>query len=164
MKKNCSKRRSSAAFAPALAAALLAMALGSCATGHRCAQGSDLDGPFYHSSRISLDWWGDYEGTVPSASGSGIEVRLTLNRDYTFELRYEYLGREDGAFAASGTFRWNDAGTSIALEGHGGAPLRYPPFYQVGEAALFQLDMDGNRITGALGEYYILRKAPQEAH
>jgi len=145
-------------------AILLALVLGSCAGTQRDAGGGAIhqDGPFYHSSRISLTWWGDYEGTIPSASGYGINVRISLNRDYTFELSYEYQGRADGVFTASGTFRWDDAGGSIMLEGRDGLPFHYPPFYQVGEGFLRQLDLDGNPILGELGEHYFLRKAVPE--
>ena len=118
-------------------------------------------GPFYHNSRNSLTWWGVYEGIIPSASGSGIKVRITLNRDYTFALSYEYLGRDNGVFSADGTFRWDDAGRNIKLEGLGDSPFRYPPHYRVGEMFLRQLDMDGNPIVGELAENYILRKVAE---
>ena len=137
----------------ALAAVLLAFGIGACASGGGAVP---AEGPFYHNSRNSLDWWGVYEGTVPAASGAGIDVRLTLNRDYTFVLRYDYAGR-DGSATVSGTFRWDDAGRAVTLEGPDGLPFGYPPFYQVGEGFLRQLDLEGNPVTGALEEHYILR-------
>jgi len=146
----------------AVLAALFALTLGSCAHADRrapvLAAGDAVyyDGPFYHNSRNSLTWWGVYEGIVPSASCCGINVRITLNRDYTFELRYEYLGA-DAVFTVTGTFRWDDAGRNITLE-KDGLPLRYPPFYQVGENFLRQLDMQGNPVVGTLADFYILQK------
>jgi len=141
-----------------LAFAAILLGLGSCAHANRCAPEREAAIETYHNSRNSLTWWGVYEGTVPSASGYGIDVRITLNRDYTFELRYEYLGRDDGVFTAEGTFQWNDEGSGIRLEGRDGSPFRYPHFYQVGETFLRQLDTEGNPVTGKLGELYVLRK------
>jgi len=142
-----------------LATVLLFVGLGSCLSTQATdgAAGDAAEGPFYHNPRNSLDWWGVYEGVIPSASGMGIEVRLTINRDYTFELRYEYIGRDYSA-VASGTFRWDDAGRVITLDGQRG----FPPFYQVGEGFLRQLDIAGNPIYGSWGfpsdeERYILR-------
>lgn len=137
------------------ALALFAVGLGSCASSQPAV---DMPVGTYHNSRNSLTWWGVYEGVIPSASGSGINARITLNRDYTFEILYEYLGRANGASAASGTFRWDDAGRVITLAGGGDLPFYYPPFYQVGEMFLRQLDIHGNPITGMLGDHYILQK------
>jgi len=133
------------------------LALG-CAHANRYAPSPDTTIETYHNSRNSLTWWGVYEGTIPSTSGSGINVRITLNRDYTFEISYEYLGRDNGLFVASGTFRWDDAGRTITLESRGDSPFRYPPRYQVGEMFLRQLDIYGNPIEGELWEHYVLQK------
>jgi len=145
------------------AAALLALALASCAAAGRApAGGGEYAGGKYaetlRNSRLALDWWGAYEGTIPSAGGEGIGVRVELGRDYTFALRYEYIGRANGVFTARGTFQWDEAGSAITLAGEGGLPFPYPPFFQVGEGFLRQLDMDGNPVEGGLGEYYVLRK------
>ncbi|MCL2193335.1 MAG: copper resistance protein NlpE [Treponema sp.] len=130
------------------------LALG-CAHANRYAPSPDVAIETYHNSRNSLTWWGVYEGTIPSASGSGINVRITLNRDYTFEISYEYLGRDNGLFAANGTFRWDDAGRTITLENRADSPFRYSPRYQVGEMFLRQLDIHGNPIEG---DHYVLQK------
>ena len=106
-----------------------------------------------HNSRNSLDWAGTYTGHIPSASGMGIEVRLTLNRDSSYALNYHYVGREDPDFSFTGNFTWNDAGSVITLD-----PGTGPMQYQVGENTLRQLDMDGEVITGDLAEMYVLRK------
>ena len=141
-----------------LVAILLTLILGSCVHSNRYAPAHDITIETYHNSRNSLTWWGVYEGIIPSASGSGINVRITLNRDYTFELSYEYIGRDDSVSTASGTFRWDDAGRTITLQGRDGFPFHYPAHYQVGEMFLRQLDMDGNPIEGQLAKHYILQK------
>jgi len=135
-----------------LVAVLVAFALAGCAS----AQVADGATP-HHNSRDSLDWWGVYEGTIPSASGSGIDVSLTIKQDLNFELSYEYVGRDDGMFVRIGTFQWNDTGSVITLVGEDEA-FSFPQFYQVGEGFLRQLDIDGNTIEGELADNYKLQK------
>jgi len=105
------------------------------------------------NSQNSLDWAGVYTGVIPAASGPGINVTITLRFDLSYEVLYEYIGRPDGDFSFTGTFKWDDAGRVITLDA-----ANIPPHYQVGEGRLFQLDMEGNRITGELADKYILAK------
>jgi len=123
---------------------LYALAMGACASSASVAT---------HNSRNSLDWTGTYSGLIPSASGSGIEVRLTLNTNSTYVLNYHYVGRADPDFSSTGSFTWNNAGSIITLDSITG-----PQQYQVGENMLRQLDMQGKVITGNLADMYILRK------
>jgi len=106
-----------------------------------------------HNSKISVDWSGVYTGTIPSASGSGINVQLKLNQDETFELKYEYIDKPENPFAWKGSFKWDDNGNNIKLD-----ISDAPPHYKVGENKLFQLDMEGKKITGNLADNYVLRK------
>ena len=106
-----------------------------------------------HNSRNSLDWAGTYAGHTPSASGMGIEVRLTLNEDGTYALHYHYVGREDPDFRSTGNFTWDNAGSVITLDLSDG-----PSHYRVGENMLLQLDLEGREITGDLAQMYVLRK------
>ncbi|MDR2471490.1 MAG: copper resistance protein NlpE [Treponema sp.] len=123
---------------------LLALALGAC----RRKESVDV-----HNSRNSLDWEGRYTGTIPAASGPGIEVEITLGpADY--EISYHYIDR-DGDFAARGSFAWNDAGSVITLD-----TGEFPPHYKVGENTLTQLDMEGKAISGPLAKLYVLKKVP----
>ncbi|QQO08539.1 copper resistance protein NlpE [Breznakiella homolactica] len=128
---------------------LLGVMLGACAS----------QSPDTHTSRDSLDWAGVYTGTIPAASGPGINVTLTLisgnNSDFRYTLRYEYIGEPNGVFTADGTFAWNKAGNTITLDT---APKDFPAQYQVGENKLIQLDMRGKQITGDLADMYILTK------
>jgi uncharacterized lipoprotein NlpE involved in copper resistance len=101
----------------------------------------------------SLDWNGVYTGTIPSASGPGIDVRLKLNDDQSFELNYKYLDRPDSPFNWTGSFKWDDTGSIITLD-----ITDVPPHYRVGENKLIQLDMNGKQITGALADNYVLKK------
>lgn len=106
------------------------------------------------NSRNALDWSGSYEGMVPCADCEGILTRLTLREDQSYSLSREYLGRNPIAFIDSGRFIWSDAGDRIFLDREDDGT----PGYLVGENRLFQLDLDGNRITGALADNYILHK------
>ena len=106
-----------------------------------------------HNSRNSLNWEGVYTGVIPAASGPGINVRLTLHTDETYEIHYRYIDRQDSDFAETGTFKWNKAGSAITLDA-----ADFPPHYTVGENTLIQLDMSGKPITGSLADNYVLRK------
>jgi len=121
--------------------------------------GSDTESPVIdmHNSMIALDWEGLYTGVVPCADCDGIEKKIQINYDLTYEKQTRYIGKSDSVFVRTGTFSWSEDGGSITLD-HipaGEAPLRY----MVGENMLFQLDLDGNRITGELSDHYILRKS-----
>jgi uncharacterized lipoprotein NlpE involved in copper resistance len=126
-------------------AALVVFGLGSCLSN----KGFDKD----HNARNSLDWEGVYTGTIPSASGPGIDVRLKLNRDQTFELNYKYLDRPGSPFNWTGSFQWDDTGSIITLN-----VKDVPPHYKVGENKLIQLDMSGKQISGNLADNYVLKK------
>jgi uncharacterized lipoprotein NlpE involved in copper resistance len=127
-----------------LAAVLFVLGLGSCLSNQA---------PDIHSSRISIDWAGVYNGTTPAASGPGIEVQLLLNNDETFAIRYTYVDRPGSTFMSTGPFKWDKTGEIIILD-----VKDMPPYYKVAENYLIQLDMKGNMITGELADYYILRK------
>lgn len=114
---------------------------------------------FPDNSAVSLDWTGTYEGTVPCADCEGIETSLTLNHDLTYRMKTKYLGKDESSFERRGTFAWNEAGSAIVLDDSSGGPLRY----LVGENALFQLDREGNRITGDLADKYVLSKSAETA-
>jgi heat shock protein HslJ len=106
-------------------------------------------------SRTSLDWPGRYTGVVPCADCEGIETTLVLRDDERFALTTRYLGTQDAGRTLEGSFAWDDAGRTIALAAVSGGPSRY----LVGENRLFQLDLEGRRITGPLADRYVLHRA-----
>ncbi|MGI0481782.1 copper resistance protein NlpE N-terminal domain-containing protein [Geminocystis sp. CENA526] len=110
--------------------------------------------PVGDTSANSLDWNGTYKGVMPCASCEGIKTSITLNQDLSFVMSTQYIGKSDEVLEIQGNFKWNEAGNIIALEGIKDAPNQF----LVGENRLFQLDMEGNRITGELAEKYILTK------
>lgn len=109
-----------------------------------------------HNSQNALDWMGTYHGITPCADCEGIETALTLNEDHTYILETRYLGKSDEVFRESGTFTWNDDGSQIEIDvGDEGACSAH---YLIQENRIIQLDLDGNRITGNLADYYVLDK------
>jgi uncharacterized lipoprotein NlpE involved in copper resistance len=132
-----------------LTAALVVFGLSACQTTSK-EEGQAIDAA--HNSRNSVNWEGVYTGTIPAADGPGINVRITLNLDETYEIWYQYIDRPE-EFTEKGVFTWDESGGNITLD------IRdWPPYYKVGENILFQLDMEGNVITGSLADDYILHK------
>jgi uncharacterized lipoprotein NlpE involved in copper resistance len=123
---------------------LLLALLGSCATNKET-----ID---YQVRELSPLWVDVYAGVIPAADGPGIEVQIALYSDDTFSLQYRYIDKEDTIFAHKGNFTWNKSKTIITLD-----IKDYPPYYQVEDDRLIQLDMKGKRITGPLADYYILK-------
>ncbi|NRF38919.1 copper resistance protein NlpE [Pedobacter foliorum] len=107
-----------------------------------------------HNAKTSLDWNGTYKGITPCADCEGIETEVTLNKDMTFIVKTTYKGKSDKVFEEKGSFKWDATGSKISLEGLKDRPSQF----FVGENTLTQLDLEGNRITGALAENYILKK------
>lgn len=112
--------------------------------------------PDGHSSRIALDWDGIYQGDLPCADCEAMRTMLTLEQDQTYRKQVQYLGRSDEVFEATGSFEWNASGGAIQLLNLDAQ--REPTHYFVGENHLIQLDLRGNRITGALASQYRLDK------
>lgn len=125
----------------------IALAL-SCKTGSKTSGMATAD-----NSMTSLDWDGSYYAVLPCADCEGIESTLTLNKDLTYRLVNNYLGKEGAQpNIATGTFKWSKDGSRISLSD------RSPSDLQVGENQLFQLDMKGKRVTGDLAEKYRYQK------
>lgn len=111
------------------------------------------DVPDMHTSKIALDWNGVYTGVLPCADCEGIETRIVLKQDGSFERSMKYLGKDDMPMHEDGQFEWDDSGNRVLLISEMGNQL-----YQVGENVLFHLDEAGNRITGELAANYRLIK------
>jgi hypothetical protein len=102
------------------------------------------------------DWAGEYFGTLPCASCPGIETRVVLNGDWTYQLSLKYLDRDGEPFQNSGKFQWDIGGDRIILRGLD--KDGFAAMFRVGEDALVQLDLDGNEVDGNLADKYILEK------
>lgn len=106
-----------------------------------------------HNARNSLDWDGTYKGVLPCADCSGIAVTLTLTHDGRYMLEETYQGKQEGTFKSEGRFRWDQRGSVVTLEGQSSQNQ-----YFVGENVLMMLDLNGQKVTGSLAEFYKLRK------
>jgi len=107
-----------------------------------------------HNSRLSLDWFGTYRGTLPCADCESIKTKLTLYRDNTYKRTIEYVGRNEKVFTDEGSFRWSEAGDKISIDNMDGSRQNY----FVGENMLIHLDRSGQRIEGTRAGLYKLAK------
>ena len=94
---------------------------------------------------------GTYKGLIPSAGGEGINVEITLNSDKTYQLSYQYIGKDDTPFLSSGKFTV-DEDDIITLDSDS------PSYYLIDENTLTQLDLDKKIIEGEFAEMYVLSK------
>lgn len=107
-----------------------------------------------HTSEISLDWAGVYEGTMPCASCEGIETVVELKDDHTFIASFTYIGGEEEFTTTNeGKFTWDDSGQIVTLVD--GDDISQ---YKVGENHITLLGDDGQVNTGELAEFYVLQK------
>lgn len=110
--------------------------------------------PDHSTAKNSLDVFGIYKGVIPCADCNGIETEVILNKDNSYVLSQQYLGKgSNKIFKKEGKWSW-DGEFNILLEGHTDGPNKY----FVSENKLLQLDMTGSKIEGALADKYILRK------
>ena len=104
----------------------------------------------HHNAKNSLDWAGIYQGVLPSESGAGIRVEMSLLGD-VYSLSFEHL--EEGAQLPeitdaswpewaqrvghqSGTFEWTESGNIIRLDVN-----EFPPYFWVSENRVIHLGM-----------------------
>lgn len=91
------------------------------------------------NSQNSVDWAGIYTGTLPCTDCEGLSTFIKLNKDLTYKLITQHKGKSDKKIEKTGTFKWNDQGSGIVLNG-----IKY----QVGENQITQLDSKGNKMVG----------------
>jgi uncharacterized lipoprotein NlpE involved in copper resistance len=101
--------------------------------------------------KSNLDWDGVYTGIVPGAD-SGINVEITLKRDGTYNVSYQYIDKGNDVFVYAGIFTWRDENT-VEFDNK-----EIPPYYLVGEKTLTQLNMAGEIIDGVHARNYVLKK------
>lgn len=111
-----------------------------------------------HTSENSLDWEGTYSGVLPCADCDGIDTRIILRKNQTYQLVLRYLGipeKESQDFISEGEFNWEDNGNNILLEGE---KVDFQKF-KVGELFLSPLDINGNKIKEVPGNDFKLLKS-----
>lgn len=141
-----------------LAGAILATMV-SCTGGQKKTDAQQQDSltvvaPDMHTSEISLDYFGMYEGTLPCADCEGIKTTLTLNEDKTFVLTSEYLGKKkDNKFEEKGSYTIEDG--EIAVVKICDIETNY---YKLQEGSLAMLTSEKKMVEGELAPNYILTK------
>lgn len=105
-----------------------------------------------HTAENSPDIVGTYTGTLPAADCPGIKIRLILNKNNTYVLKSEYIDR-NSKFTDKGTYSVK-GNLLTTLDGKDNSKT----LYTIGENALTMLDADGNEVTGAMADMYVLRK------
>lgn len=108
-------------------------------------------------AETSLDWAGDYKGTLPCASCEGIKTELELNKDKTYELTQEYLGDKGGENKTTikGSFTFDAKNPSIITLDKAGNNQKF----FVGENFVtFRSAETGEAITGPMADLYKLSK------
>lgn len=140
-----------------LAAVLSITILAGCNNGKRAndrvsTNADTIQVPDMHNAESSLDYFGEYKGTIPAADCPGIEVTLILNKDNTYTQKYIYIDR-DTAFDETGTFtiKGNILTTTSKDNGE-------KFYYKVEEGRIVMLDADKQPITRALADKYILKQ------
>jgi heat shock protein HslJ len=103
-------------------------------------------------TKKTLDFEGSYTGNLPTASGTGMMVTITLEKG-AYVKKIEYAGR-DGIFENQGRYSLNKKRDIITLFGITDSPNKY----LLAENRLIQLDMEGKRITGELADQYVLQR------
>ena len=67
------------------------------------------------NSQNALDWAGTYKGILPCADCEGIETKIILNENATYQKTEKYLGENENIFQEEGNFEWNAEGSAITL-------------------------------------------------
>lgn len=120
-----------------------------------------------HHAQNSVDWPGVYKGFLPCDDCKGIKTSLALNKNNTYLLITQYVGKSEKEIVEKGKFTSGDQSNTLVLTPRNSTQTRQ---YAVGEDKFTQLDSDGNRITGKLADRYILRrtdmtsKTPTSSH
>ena len=137
-----------------LAAAALLAACGGNTQKKAASGGAETvaEAPDMHTAETSLDYQGTYAGTLPAADCPGIETRLTLKKDGTFDLHMKYIDR-DSEFDEKGAFTVKENLLTLTPSEGG-----QPQYYKVEENRLRRLDADKQPVTGPLDENYVLKK------
>lgn len=105
-----------------------------------------------HTAENSLDYFGEYKGTIPAADCPGINATLVLNNDKTFTLNYIYIERKGSDYNDSGTF--SVEGNIVTATSKDGGKS----YYKLEEGKVVMLNADKEPATGELADAYTLLK------
>lgn len=130
--------------------AIASLSLTSCSTTPK----STL--PDGHNAKTSLDYPGIYLGVLPCADCNGIKTRIYLNKDNTYVMQQDYLGKTGTSILEDGTYAFDESGNIVTLKpkSKNGQALKL----FISENYISMLNQDGSKITTSLKDHYILTK------
>lgn len=99
---------------------------------------------------VAIRMAGVYSGNIPCADCAGIMTFLSLDPGMTYRIEETYIGKSDTAYLNKGT--WKRDGDKIELYDNDKIRVSY---LAEGDN-LLQLDIEGRRISGNLGDRYRL--------
>ena len=99
---------------------------------------------------VAMKMSGLYSGNIPCADCAGILTYLSLDPDMTYRIEETYVGKNDTAFRYTGTCKRE--GDKIMLYENNQVRVSYLPEND----NLVQLDIEGKRISGNLGDKFRL--------
>lgn len=112
-----------------------------------------------HASHKGIEWpgiyTGIYNGFLPCADCAGVKTSLALNKNKSYILITQYVGKSTRDFVEKGKFSAGDKPNTIILTPKKSASVHH---YLVGEDVLIKLDEQGNRVSGDLADRYVLRR------
>jgi heat shock protein HslJ len=112
-----------------------------------------------HTSKNALDWTGIYTGIIPCTKCEGIETRISLLKNGSYQKSSVYLEKDNRSFNETGQVEWNENEFIITLVSESGESS----VYKVGEGFLQMLDKQGKDITGDVENRYLLVKNHSDA-
>lgn len=131
------------------------------------AEGGEANGKGGRHEHGTQDWPGIYFGSLPCADCVAIKTSLALNKNNSYVLITQYLGKSEREFVEKGKYTADDKANTLVLTPRNSTNSQQ---YLVEDNALIQLDSHGNRVTGKQADRYILRRtdvtqaAPAHAH
>ncbi len=123
-------------------------------TGPVLAETTDANAAEHHHEPDVSEWLGTFNGLTPCADCVGVKTTLALNKNGSYLMMTQYLGKSEREFTEKGKLSWVDGHTAL-LTSRDGSAKRY---YQLGNNTLTQLDDNAKLITGKQAERYILRR------
>ncbi|MEQ8907968.1 MAG: copper resistance protein NlpE N-terminal domain-containing protein [Vicingaceae bacterium] len=116
-----------------------------------------LDKDQAHNSQNSLDWKGTYRGILPCADCIGIQTKLTLNDDSSYQVQSFYLGKSNEINSKKGRYQFTDYGSTIVCRINNKIVSRY----KVEENQLRPIGSHGED-QSEIADRHILRKNQSE--
>ncbi len=134
-----------------LAVSFLALALVSCGNSQKQAE---TQVAATGQQTAVADYCGTYQGVLPCADCEGIKTTLVIRNDCTYDLKSEYLGKDEGVFETSGVYNMKQSDLIELVTPSSGAKT----YYKISKNTLLRTDSIGQNYLGDTAEYYKLTK------